>query len=83
MRIEAFMSGYLLTLVLIAPRLAEAVVFVIAAVVAIWSGKAVRRADARRLLRLLRTGGPRARDEPADAASRGRHRRRSRPAKPG
>jgi hypothetical protein len=41
---------------LLAPRIAEAAILIVAASVSIWSRRAARRAEGRRLVRLLRRG---------------------------
>lgn len=48
----------LLVVLVTLPLAAKAIVFVIAAVVSLYSRKAVRRTEARRILRLLSEGTP-------------------------
>jgi hypothetical protein len=48
----------LFAVALFAPRIAEAVILIVAASVSIWSRKAARRANGRRMVRLLRRGNP-------------------------
>jgi hypothetical protein len=52
------MSELLIAVALLAPQVADAVVLIVAASVSIWSRKAARRADGRRVLRLLRGEEP-------------------------